>query len=144
MKTSEFINIVKEIPTPEEVEVFRLFMTLNEELFVTPVREVIVKRGGYTLLQTGGTPQKAGAINGICHKPANMTLADCMDMLLDLTQKNELLTYESSGADLWEDVTTGTPHPSAQVAHLFYDDKSKRLFLAGDKYMPQVISNKIA
>ena len=47
--------------------------------------------------------------------PTNMTLADCMDMLLDLTQKNELLTYESSGADLWEDVTKGTPQPSAQV-----------------------------
>ena len=144
MKTSEFINIVKEIPSPEEVEVFSLFMNLNEEYYVEPVREVIVKRGGYTLLLATDNPQKAANVNSISHKPANMTLADCMDMLLELSQKNELLAYESSGADLWEDVTTGTPHPSAQVTHLFYDDKSKRLFLAGDKYMPQVISNKIA
>ena len=143
MKTSEFINIVKEIPSPEEVEVFRLFMTLNEELFVTPVREVIVKRGGYTLLQTGGTPQKAGAINVISHKPANMTLADCMDMLLELNPKNELLCHDESGAELWEDVAASKPVPEAKVSHMFYDDKGKRLFITNDVYLPKVLNNQI-
>ena len=143
MKTSEFINIVKEIPTPEEVEVYSLFMNLNEEYFVEPVREVIVKRGGYTLLLAADNPQKVSGITGLSHRPANMTLADCMDMLLELNPKNELLCHDESGAGLWEDVATSTPAPVAKVSHLFYDQKGKRLFIASDKYLPQVLNNPI-
>lgn len=144
MKTSEFINIVKEIPTPEEVEVYCLFMNQNEEYFVEPVREVIVKRGGYTLLLSPNIPQKISGINGISRRPANMTLADCMDMLLELNPKNELLAYHESGAELWEDVATSTPVPEAKVSHLFYDKKGKRLFITNDVYLPKVLNNQIA
>lgn len=143
MKTSEFINIVKEIPSPEEVEVFSLFMNLNEEYYVEPVREVIVKRGGYTLLLATDNPQKAATVNSISHKPANMTLADCMDMLLELSQKNELLCHDVSGSGLWEDVATSTPVSEAKVAHLFFDEKGKRLFITNDVYLPKVLNNQI-
>lgn len=135
---------MKEIATPEEVEVFKLFMNLEEQYFVEPLREVIVKRGGYTLLLAAALPQKAGTIGGISHKPANMTLADCMDMLLELNPKNELLVHDESGKELWEDVATSTPKASAKVAHLFYDPKGKRLFITGEKYLPQVLSNPIS
>ena len=144
MKTSEFINIVKEIPSPEEVEVYRLTMNHNAEYYVEPVREVVVKRGGYTLLLAASLPQKASAISGVARRPANMTLADCMDMLLELSQKNELLAYDDSGAELWENVAQSTPTPPALVAHLFYDEKGKRLFITSERYLPDVLQNKIA
>ena len=143
MKTSEFINIVKEIPSPEEVEVYSLFMNLNEEYFVEPVREVIVKRGGYTLLLAPAITQKVSTINVISHKPANMTLADCMDMLLELNPKNELLCHDESGAELWEDVAASKPVPEAKVSHMFYDQKGKRLFITNDVYLPKVLNNQI-
>ena len=143
MKTSEFINIVKEIPSPEEVEVYSLFMNLNEEYFVEPVREVIVKRGGYTLLLAPAIPQKVSTIAVISHKPANMTLADCMDMLLELNPKNELLCHDESGAELWEDVAASKPVPEAKVSHMFYDEKGKRLFITNDVYLPKVLNNQI-